>query len=684
MRLSSTTVFVAVAFALRAAMPAAPALAHPHYETVIISESPVEAAGERRIDAATIATTPHASTDDLLRLVPGLLVSRHGADGKGRQIFVRGFDAVHGADLEVTVEGVPWNEASNVHGQGYLDFGTLIPEALVAIDADKGAHRLEQGPFATAGSLRFSLGIAPEARGVRLGYELGAVTGRHRVVGTAASRAGDAFVAVEGLHDRGYGTNRDTERLAALAGATVIDTGRHQLRVFGGAHTSRFGEPGTVPLWMYQSGRLGFHDSLSPDTRAHSSRAFLAGRWQMNGDLSRASTSLLVHAQARRLALTENFTGFLFDAQQGDRLAQRHQAAKVGARLVHRQPLALTLELLGGLDAAVEWLDQHEDRLDAALSPIERTRSLGGVQSGAGAHGGVRWMPRPWLRVEGGARVEVQRFDVDDRTAAATAATPGATIGPALLPRLQAHFYPHDGVTLMAAYGRGLRPPEARAAVPGAASAPPDQDLSRYRGGPPRATVADGIEVGARWHPVDSLDLGVGGFGTRIAREQLFDHVSGTNLELNATRRAGVELDLTVRPTSWLTLRTDLTAVDARFIDSGRPVPGAPRLLGTAEAHLAHPRGWSGGARLTALGPRPLAHGARAGAVAVADLMAEYRRGWWAVSLEIDNVLDVLWREGEFNYASWFDRAEPRSALPRIHYAAGPPRTVRAGVTARF
>ena len=155
-------------------------------ESLVFTSAPPESNAERRVSAAVLETTPRSSADDLLRLVPGLLITRHGAEGKGRQIFLRGFDAVHGADLEVTVDGVPWNEASNVHGQGYLDLGTLIPEALVGIDAHKGSFRLEQGPFATAGSVRFELGVAPERRGARLSYEIGS-TNRHRLLGSVSS-----------------------------------------------------------------------------------------------------------------------------------------------------------------------------------------------------------------------------------------------------------------------------------------------------------------------------------------------------------------------------------------------------------------------------------------------------------------------------------------------------------------
>jgi hypothetical protein len=139
-----------------------------------------------------------------------------------------------------------------------------------------------------------------------------------------------------------------------------------------------------------------------------------------------------------------------------------------------------------------------------------------------------------------------------------------------------------------------------------------------------------------------------------------------------------------VRPARWYSLRGDVTAVDAHFAGSDRPVPGAPTLFGSLEAHAEHGSGLSGGLRMFAVGPRPLAHGARAGALSMLDALLLYRRGLWELSLQVENVLNTRLREGEFNHASWFDRSESRSLVPRVHYAAGPPRTIRGGVAARF
>ncbi|MDQ2863250.1 MAG: TonB-dependent receptor plug domain-containing protein [Bacteroidota bacterium] len=45
---------------------------------------------------------PARSAQDLLRLVPGLFIAQQVGGGKPEQIFLRGFDADHGTDVNVS------------------------------------------------------------------------------------------------------------------------------------------------------------------------------------------------------------------------------------------------------------------------------------------------------------------------------------------------------------------------------------------------------------------------------------------------------------------------------------------------------------------------------------------------------------------------------------------------------
>src|SRR5690606_24182827 len=179
------------------------------------------------VTAREIAATPKRSAEDALRLVPGLTLVQHGSEGKGHQFFLRGFDALHGTDLELLVEGIPINEWSNIHAHGYIDLGFVVPEAIRSVEVIKGPFTLEQGAFAMAGSANYRLGIPEEAVGGRVAYVAG-TTNRHRGLVTFSPRqsGGEDFIAAEALRDDGYGQNREVERGAVLARARLLRSAR--------------------------------------------------------------------------------------------------------------------------------------------------------------------------------------------------------------------------------------------------------------------------------------------------------------------------------------------------------------------------------------------------------------------------------------------------------------------------
>ena len=137
----------------------------------ITAQRPRSSATEEIVSRPILETFPHRDAEDLLRLSPGLHLSAHGGRGKASQIFVRGFDAVHGSDVAVSLEGIPLNEASHIHGQGYLDLHFIPPEAVIALDLTKGTTRPERGDFAIAASADYRLGLAEP--GLRVGFVVG-------------------------------------------------------------------------------------------------------------------------------------------------------------------------------------------------------------------------------------------------------------------------------------------------------------------------------------------------------------------------------------------------------------------------------------------------------------------------------------------------------------------------------
>jgi outer membrane receptor protein involved in Fe transport len=631
------------------------------------------------VTARELNTIPTRSAEDALRLVPGVTLVQHGSEGKGYQFSMRGFDAVHGADLELTVEGLPINEWSNIHAQGYLDLGFVIPEAIESVSVTKGPFTLEQGAFAMAGSAAYHLGVSEDNQGLRAAYTLGS-TNRQRGVITFSPRSGGGhdFIASETLHDAGFGQNRATSRGAVLGRTTLLNSQQHgELSALGAGSVARFGLPEPLRNEDVAAGRLGFYDSYEQVGRGTSLRTLGALLYeQVRG---RRRTRASGFGAFRRLELLENFTGYLSDPVAGDRRDQRHEAASFGANLTHTQPLLETLDVELGFGARGDALAQAQSQVTQTGSFVARERSLEALQMLSHALAGIILQPLTKLRFDAGARFDLVHVRVRDRLDAAE--RDSATLQ-AVSPRLSAAFQVVPALRLVAAYGRGFRPPEARAFT---SFEPAERGSTEelFTGGEPDITASDALELGALVRASRALSLRLSGFATFVARESVFDHVSGVNLELNATRRTGAELALRVTPTAWIELNADATYVDARFVDSGRPIPFAPELVGSARAALTH-GGFSAGLRIFAIAPRALPHGAQGATLAQLDATTGYAWDAWRLELELENVLNHELREGEYHYASHWQRGQPASQLPVLHTFAGPPRNARLTLSAIF
>lgn len=228
-------------------------------------------------------------------------------------------------------------------------------------------------------------------------------------------------------------------------------------------------------------------------------------------------------------------------------------------------------------------------------------------------------------------------------------------------------FAPHW--RLYASYGRGSRLPEARAFV--AAEAPP-------------MVRVDAAELGLRFRPAPSLEFGASIFGSYLERESVYDHVSGLFLDLAASRRLGGELEAELRPLPWLRLAVDLSHADARFVESGRPVPYAPWLMFGLRAFVLVPSETEAGLRLRYTAPRHLPHGARGSSQVQADLRIARSMGPFQLALEVENPLGLETREGEFSFPSRRDPSLPASEIPTLHFSPAPPRNARLTFSAHF
>jgi outer membrane receptor protein involved in Fe transport len=274
---------------------------------------------------------PLNSAQDLLRLIPGLFIAQHAGGGKAEQIFVRGFDADHGTDFAVSIDGLPVNIVSHAHGQGYADFHFVIPETVEQLKVYKGPYTARFGDFATAGAADFSTKASLDHSLVKL--EAGRFDTRRALVmldllgshHLLSKRAESAYVAAEYNFTNSYFDNpQHFKRFNGMLKYTGQLTENTSLTLLGSHFASSWDASGQIPDRAVAKGLISRFGSLDPSEGGHTNRT----------NVSAILTTALPHAAVLRqqvyytrynFNLFSNFTFFKNDPVNGDEIVQTDQ-----------------------------------------------------------------------------------------------------------------------------------------------------------------------------------------------------------------------------------------------------------------------------------------------------------------------------------------------------------------------
>ncbi len=655
-------------------------------EATVRSGAPRRAASDFTFDVNSLRPVPRSTAADLLSLAPGFFLSQHGGDGKAHQLFLRGFDADHGQDVEFSVGGAPVNEVSNVHGQGYADLNFMIPEVVDRVRVLEGPYDPRQGDFAVAGSARFDLGVADRGALLRASYGM---FNTQRLVGVLAPRGErrETFLAGELARTDGYGENRASSRAAAIAQYLRELAGGATVRVLATSYAGRWDSAGVVRESDHLSGRQGFYDTNDTHQGGLSSRHGVVVEVSVPRGVDRTSVTLF--GAIRDLRVREDYTGFLLDAR-GDRYEQLYDAVTVGLTASHRHGFRL-----GGL--AHSWEVGVSARHDITTQAMHRQRAVDDVSyspitdadvnaTDVGLYADFDLHLTRALSLRGGLRADGLGYEIDDRmprnnTRTTTPEPRGRrdAQGFQLGPRATIEWEPARGLSLIASYGKGFRSPQALSLGEGESA--------------PFATVHSG-EVGARYRAA-RVTATLTGFGTHVDRDLVFEPTQGQNLvneSSAATTRVGVAASVRVTPVRGFEVVASGTWARATYDATGNLVPYVPPLVARLDATFQRVVGrvWSqevalsSGLGVTALGPRALPFSEFSNPVLLIDLGLSARVGPVELGVSARNLTNAQWEDGVFNYPSNFDPATTGSRVPARHFSAGRPLTVLGSLALHF
>lgn len=604
------------------------------------------------LSALDLGLRPVNSSQDLMRLVPGLFIAQHMGGGKAEQIFIRGFDADHGTDLNVSVDGLPVNMVSHIHGQGYADLHFLIPEIVSTYDFGKGPYYTDKGDFATAGYLNYTTKDALDRSMISLE---GGQFNSFRVAGVidllsnkAKQRGENAYVAGEynytdgpfklaqhykrfnlfGKYSRQLGQNNKLSVSASTFSTSWIPSGEIPERAVAAGTTAIDDDGNTVklPAATNTINRFGTIDSTQngKSTRTNAIvklSSDLKNSWLMENQLYYTHYTFKLHV---------NTTFFAEDNENGDERYQNETRDMFGynGKLSKRSYFgnALLTSTLGIGDRMDRTYGNIYNSVTEQYQPLE-TISEGDVkENNANAYINETLEYGKWL-FNAGVRMDYLHFNFHDSTQNKAV----------ISPKINVQYTANEQVQFYLKAGKGFHSNDARAVI--------------GNNGLQILPAAYGADLGLNWKPVPRLYLNAALWYLYLQQEFVYTD-DGTIEPGGKTRREGVDFSARYQLAKWLFADLNINLARPRLVGEANGenyLPLAPTFTSTGGLDFKLKNGINGGISYRYMHKRPgnENYTLTADGYYVTDLKVNYTQKRYEFGLSIENLFNTKWNEFE-------------------------------------
>lgn len=675
-----------------------------------------------RIYIGELARIPRQNASDLLKLAPGILLTNEGGDGHAEQVFLRGFDAREGQDIEFSVNGVPINESGNLHANGYADTHFILPELVSSLRVLEGPFDPRQGNYAVAGSADYQLGL--HRRGFTSKLTAGSFNTQRLVLLWGPKEESErTFGGAEIYRTDGYGQNRGAKRATAMGQYEGRIGKDGTFRILATAYGSDYQSAGLMRDDDVRQNVKDFYDTYDARQGGHGTR------FSLSGDLQTKSGGTDLYEQvfvtARGMRVQENFTGFLLDVQEpvqrphgqrGDLIDRDISTLTIGsrgwARMSHGSGQKKQ-ELEFGYFARYDTTDATQYRVASQTNaPYALDIANKSKLADIGIYADALLRPMSKVVLKGGVRADLFSFDILNACAVKAVRRPNADNPPgdasclsqgdfgayreptqrattssvAITPKATATVGPFSGMTFGLSYGQGVRSIDPIYVYEDVNT--PFARVEAYEGGVtyirPHIEALGGTTLVAK-----SIF-----FGTHVDRDLVFNQSEGRNTLANGTSRAGWVGALRLSG-NWIDQSANITLVRSSFDDTGLLVPYVPDtvLRSDTVVHAKLPLKIDGdrvegalGAGISFVGRRSLPFGEQSNTIFTLDTSASLAWRGFEIALSSTNLTGSRYRLGEYNFASNWNGGQPgQNARPTLvpvrHFAAGPPRAFFATLT---
>ncbi|MGB1210628.1 MAG: TonB-dependent receptor [Lacinutrix venerupis] len=623
-----------------------------------------------------VQTSPINSSQEILRKIPGLIIGQHAGGGKAEQIFLRGFDIDHGTDISINVDGIPVNNVSHAHGQGYSDLHFVIPETIESINFGKGPYYANARDFTTAGYVDFKTKSSIENNTIKLSYgDFNTI----RTLGlfnlTDNNKNSNAYAGIEYIETDGpFNSSQNFNRLNLIGKYSTLLQNRNKITATVTHFNSRWDASGQIPNRAVESGLIDRFGAIDDTEGGYTSRTNinLEHKFFASDDATVKSNAFYSHYD---FELYSNFTFFLDDPINGDQIKQKEDRSIFGFNTEIKEQNAFNNEII----ETTSGIGLRYDKVnDVELShTLNRNTTLEFIQLGdinqtnafayykAGFDLGK-------VKITPGLRLEYFKFLYND--ALSEDYETQSETKTALLPKLNIQYNQNNNLQWFLKSGIGFHSNDARVVV-----SQQGRDI---------LPKAYGVDLGNVWKPTKNLVINTTAWYLFLEQEFVYVGDAGIVEPSGETERLGLDLGLRYQLNDYLYFNTDATLTKARSIeenDGEDYIPLAPSFTMVGGLALNNYKGFSGALSYRFLDDRAANedYSVTAEGYFVTDFNLNYKFNKnLTLGISIENIFDTEWNETQFLTESRLQNEI--DSTEEIHFTPGTPFNAKATLTYNF
>lgn len=630
------------------------------------------------INKIDLELRPTRSSQDVLRMIPGLITAQHAGGGKAEQIYLRGFDIDHGTDIRVTVDGMPVNMVSHAHGQGYADLHFLIPELIDNVDFNKGPYYTQQGDFTTAGYANFNTRNALSRSSIKLEtgrFDTYRAVGLLDLLGKNAGSQQNAYFGSDLTFTNGpFESPQNFNRINLMGKYHGLIGSDQVLTVSLSTFSSRWEASGQIPDRAVRSGLISRFGAIDDNEGGNTSRSNVniqLLKTLENGDVLRNQFFYVKN----KFQLFSNFTFFLNDPVNGDEIRQTEDRDIFGYNLSYsaeRKLGGLSLRTEAGLNIRYDKTKGTDLAHTRRRNTLISYAALGDIdQLNAALYVDEILKLSDRFTINAGLRFDQFSFGYvnlldslyDHPVVSANTVSP----------KLNFYYNASPSVQVYLKSGIGFHSNDARVVVP--------------QNGVEILPKAYGVDFGAFVKPLPNLFLNVAAWFLDLDQEFVYVGDEAVVEPSGKTRRYGFDLSARYQATKWLFVDLDLNYTRPRSregVEGENYIPLAPTFTSIGGLTTKFAKGLNGSIRYRHVADRPANENNTVTALGytLLDGGLTYTARKAEFGLSFENILNVDWNEAQFDTESRLFN-EPNS-VSELHYTPGTPFFAKVSATFFF